>query len=213
MNDQKGIVGELKLLAELIHRCDHLGIHHNRALSAWTGGNRDFSRAGTCIEVKAAGGIERIHRVSNIDQLSKGPGEKSLFVYSTSTQIDYSHHKRLPEHVDDVLSILGRPFHGMFQLDYKVTEGQALDMIMLTDMNIYSNRHLIQHLHQKYMPSNFHWSLLQEPVLIAKAGCIGMKPPHICSSKCYRNQVQVGLSRDSSCYWCKFRDAVLDSLL
>jgi len=114
VNDQKGIVGELKLLKELILRCDVLGLHHSRALAAWTGGNRDFSKAGTCVEVKASGGIERIHHVSNIDQLSQGPGEKALFVYSASAQIDYSHHKRLPEHVDDVLTILSRAFHGMF---------------------------------------------------------------------------------------------------
>ena len=214
VNDQKGIVGELKLLKELIARCDALGFHHSRALAAWTGGNRDFSKNGTSIEVKASGGIARVHSVSNINQLFLGPGEKELFVYSTSAQIDYSHHKTLPDHVDEVIAVLSKAYHPVFLTRLQNYRGTGIG---------YDHSNRLEYAFEPPFNTAFASEIYaveppMEPLTRAsfdcqEACCIGKKPP---LSSVPRNATEIKYKLDLAGIppvTGATRDAVLDSLL
>jgi hypothetical protein len=103
---QIGLVGELQFLEKLIDRADATGVPRVKAFSAWKNGARDFANNGIVVEAKTSGGKTRKHLISDYKQLVIRGAERELYVMSASAAPDSSGARKLPEHVDHLLTKL-----------------------------------------------------------------------------------------------------------
>ena len=110
VNAQRGLIGEIRFLLDLLHRCGELGIPATNAISAWKNEARDFNRNGITFEIKSSGGAERIHTISNISQLESRPTDIQLHVVSGSVCQDSGGYN-LPEWIDILLDVLQKSEH------------------------------------------------------------------------------------------------------
>ena len=110
INAQRGLIGEICFLLDLLHRCGEMGIPATNAISAWKNEARDFNRNGITFEIKSSGGAERIHTISTISQLEPRPTDVQLHVVSGSVCRDSGGYN-LPKWVDILLDVLQESEH------------------------------------------------------------------------------------------------------
>lgn len=102
---QRGLIGELHLLARLVRRAKTLGLSSMRALERWHGpdySKRDFSGPGIAVEVKTSAEASRVHSISSLTQLDPQQEGEEVFVYSLGVRHDYSAPRRLEHFIQDV---------------------------------------------------------------------------------------------------------------
>lgn len=106
---QRGLVGELQLLARLVRRAQANKRSPSLALDRWHGpwsAKRDFAASGIAVEVKTTGDDRRIHTISSLSQLEPQDPTEEVFVYSLGVRHDYSSPRRLHHFVRDVEVLL-----------------------------------------------------------------------------------------------------------
>jgi hypothetical protein len=106
---QRGLVGELQLLARLVRHAKARGRPGLVALEHWHGpwpAKRDFAAPGIAVEAKATSDDARIHAISSLSQLDPQDPEETVFVYSLGVRHDYSAPRRLKHFVGDVQVLL-----------------------------------------------------------------------------------------------------------
>jgi hypothetical protein len=106
---QRGLVGELQLLARLVRVCRARGASAHVALQNWRGSSsakRDFAAPGIAVEVKTTSDATRVHTISSLDQLDPQDVAEEVFVYSLGVRHDYSAPRRLKHFVEDVEVLL-----------------------------------------------------------------------------------------------------------
>lgn len=102
---QRGLVGELQLLARLVRRAKELKRSPQIALEHWHGpwpSKRDFTAQGIAVEVKTSSDDARIHTISSLSQLDAQDPYEEVFLYSLGVRHDYSAPRRLKHFVSDV---------------------------------------------------------------------------------------------------------------
>jgi len=102
---QRGLVGELQLLARLVRRAKAQDRSALVALERWQGpfsAKRDFSAPGIAVEVKTTSDDNRIHMISSLNQLDPQDASEEVFVYSIGVRHDYSAPRRLKHFVSDI---------------------------------------------------------------------------------------------------------------
>jgi len=102
---QRGLVGELQLLARLVRRARALRRPAQIAVERWLGAwpsKRDFSSNGIAVEVKTSSEEARIHTIASLSQLDPQDSSEEVFLYSLGVRHDYSAPRRLKHFVEDV---------------------------------------------------------------------------------------------------------------